>query len=121
MTRVLIVEDDSDFAESLVIALGLRKCQVDVACSGEEAVRSYRASPYDLVFMDIKLPGKNGVQTLTEIREVDGEARVIMMTGFSEPALLNAAIEAGAMDVMRKPFKIRQLFGYLETLQGNES
>lgn len=116
MTRVLIVEDDSDFAESLVIALGLRKCQVDVARSGEEALQSYRKQPYDLVFMDIKLPGKNGVQTLAEIREVDGEARVIMMTGFSEPALLDAARQAGAMDVMRKPFKMRQLFGYLDIL-----
>jgi DNA-binding response OmpR family regulator len=119
--RILIVEDDHDFAESLVIALGVRNCQVDVAHSGEEAVRRFCAGRYDLVFMDIKLPGKNGVETLSDILSVHPEARIVMMTGFSEPALLNSARQAGALDVLRKPFKMRQLFSYLDTLPGAES
>lgn len=120
MIRVLVVEDDSGFAESLVIALGLRKCCVDVASSGEEAVRRYREADYDLVFMDIKLPGRNGVETLANLMELDPQARIVVMTGFSEPALLNAALAAGAMDVLRKPFKMRQLFSYLDALPPTE-
>jgi DNA-binding response OmpR family regulator len=114
--NVLVVEDDPDFAESLVIALGIRKCHTDVAGSGEEAVRKYRNGSYDIVFMDIKLPGKNGVETLAEIIESSPDARIVMMTGFSEPALLNTALQAGAMDVLRKPFKMRQLLGYVDAL-----
>ncbi len=114
--KVLIVEDDPDFAESLVIALSLRKCQTDTAGNSEEAIRKFRQGDYDIVFMDIKLPGKNGVETLTEILQFSPAARIVMMTGFSEPALLNAALQAGAMDVLRKPFRMRQLLDYIDSL-----
>jgi DNA-binding response OmpR family regulator len=66
--KVLIVEDDPDFAESLMIALGVRDCHVDIARTGEEAIRKYRNLCYDIAFMDIKLPGINGVESLAEIR-----------------------------------------------------
>ena len=83
--RVLVVEDDRDFAESLVIALGTRNCQVEIAYTGEDAVRMFHDGSFDIAFMDIKLPGKNGVQSLTEILEFAPQARIVMMTGFSEP------------------------------------
>lgn len=119
--RVLIVEDDRDFAESLVLAMSVRQCAADVAHSGQDAIAMYQAGAYDLVFMDIKLPGKNGVETLTELREIDPQAKVVMMTGFSEAALLDTARQSGAMDVLRKPFKMRQLFSYLDALNEPES
>src|SRR5512145_2741180 len=65
--RVLVVEDDRDFAESLLIALGTRNCQVEVAHTGEDAIRMFHEHCFDIAFMDIKLPGKNGVQSLAEI------------------------------------------------------
>ncbi|MDH3998639.1 MAG: response regulator [Desulfuromonadales bacterium] len=114
--KVLIVEDDQDFAESLVIALGVRNCLVDVARTGEEAIRKFRDFSYDIAFMDIKLPGKNGVESLAEIRGFCPDARVVMMTGFSEAALLDTARKAGAVDVLRKPFRLREMFGYIEQL-----
>lgn len=117
-TRVLVVEDDRDFAESLVIALGTRKCQVDIAGSGEEAVRKFRHSRYDIAFMDVKLPGMNGVQSLAEILLVAPDAKVVMMTGFSEQSLLDQALRTGAMDVLLKPFRMRELLGYIDQLQG---
>lgn len=116
--RVLLVEDDRDFAESLVIALGTRKCQVEVAPTGEDALRLFSDGCYDITFMDIKLPGKNGVQCLAEIRAVSPQAQVVMMTGYSEPALLEQARQAGAMDILRKPFRMRELLAYIDRLQG---
>lgn len=118
MTRVLVVEDDRDFAESLVIALGTRNCQVEVAHTGEDAIRLFHERVYDIAFMDIKLPGKNGVQSLTEILDFTPQAKVVMMTGFSEASLLDQARQAGAMDVLRKPFRMRDLLGYIDRLQG---
>ena len=115
--RVLVVEDDRDFAESLVIALGTRNCIVEVASTGEEAVRLFRDHTYDLAFMDIKLPGMNGVQSLAEILDFAPEARIVMMTGFSEPALLDQARRNGAMDVLRKPFRMKELLGYIDRLR----
>jgi DNA-binding response OmpR family regulator len=117
ITNVLIVEDDPDFAESLMIALGVRNCHVDVARTGEEAIKKFRALCYDIAFMDIKLPGKNGVESLAEIRDFCPSAHVVMMTGFSEATLLDKARRAGAVDVLRKPFRLKEMFGHIDKLQ----
>ena len=121
ITNVLIVEDDPDFAESLTIALGVRNCNVDVARTGEEAIRKFHNLCYDIVFMDIKLPGKNGVESLAEIRGFCPAAHVVMMTGFSEAVLLDKARQAGAVDILRKPFRLKELFSHIDKLQQNSS
>ncbi len=118
-TKVLIVEDDPDFAESLMIALSVRDCHVDIARTGEEAIRKFRSLCYDIAFMDIKLPGKNGVESLAEIRGFCPDAYVVMMTGFSEATLLDKARKAGAVDILRKPFRLKEMFDYIENLQNN--
>ena len=117
-TRVLIVEDDADFAESLLIALGVRNYDVDVARTREEAIRKFSSTCYDVAFMDIKLPGKNGVESLVEILGVCPGAQVVMMTGFSESALLDKARQAGAVDILRKPFRLKEMFNLIDRLQG---
>lgn len=117
ITKVLIVEDDPDFAESLMIALGVRNCHVDIARTGEEAVRKFRNLCYDIAFIDIKLPGKNGVESLAEILDSCPAAKVVMMTGFSEVALLEKARQAGAMDILRKPFRLKEMFTYLDQIK----
>lgn len=114
ITNVLIVEDDPDFAESLMIALGVRNCHVDIARTGEEAIKKFRSCCYDIAFMDIKLPGKSGVESLAEIREFCPAAHVVMMTGFSEAAILDKARQAGAVDVLRKPFRLKEMFTHLD-------
>lgn len=117
--KVLIVEDDPDFAESLMIALGVRDCHVDIARTGEEAIRKFRNLCYDIAFMDIKLPGINGVESLTEIKSFCPSAKIVMMTGFSEAALLDTARQAGAIDILRKPFRLKEMFGFIENLQND--
>ena len=119
--RVLIVEDDPDFAESLMIALGVRDCHVDIARTGEEAIRKFRSLCYDIAFMDIKLPGKNGVESLAEIRSFCPSAKVVMMTGFSEATLLDTARQAGAIDILRKPFRLKEMFGCDITAKNDSS
>ncbi len=115
--KILIVEDDPDFAESLMIALGVRDCLVEIARTGEEAIRKFRNTCYDISFMDIKLPGKNGVESLTEIRSFCPAAKIVMMTGFSEASLLDTARKAGAIDILRKPFRLKEMFSYIDDIQ----
>jgi DNA-binding response OmpR family regulator len=121
ITKVLIVEDDPDFAESLMIALGVRDCHVDLARTGEEAIRKFHSLCYDIAFMDIKLPGKNGVESLVEIRDFCPTAHVVMMTGFSEAAVLDKARQAGAVDILRKPFRLKEMFGHIDKLHNELS
>src|SRR5665213_871158 len=111
--RVLIVDDDVDHAESLADVLEMRGHPVELAHSGEEAVARFSRSEFDLVLLDVKLPGMNGVETFLELKKVRPSARVMMMTGFSLEELIAQAIESGALGVLYKPFAATELLATL--------
>lgn len=112
--RVFIVDDDLDLAESLSIALEGTGCEVETAHSGEEAVRIFREKDFDIAFMDVKLPGMNGVESFLEIKKIKPGVKVVMMTGYSVEQLLEQALENGAWGVLHKPIDMKKL---LETLK----
>jgi DNA-binding response OmpR family regulator len=112
---IFIVDDDRDFAESLAEVLTSAGHRVEVCFDGEEAVRVFRERTFDLTFMDVKLPRKNGVESFFEIRAIRPQARVVMMTAFSVEQLLTQATDQGAIGVLRKPFDTARL---LKTLEG---
>ncbi len=115
--RVLVVDDDHDFAESLALLLSSRGHEVQLAFSGKEAIARFREQDFDIAFMDIRLPEKNGVESLIEIHKFKPEARVVMMTGYSVEQLLEQAINHGAYKVLDKPLDIPRVLGMLENIQ----
>jgi len=115
--RIFVVDDDRDFAESLADVLELDEHQVDVAYSGEEAVEKFQQNQYDLTFMDVKLPGMNGVESFLEIRKTKPNARVYMMTGYSVEQLIEEAIENGALGVLHKPLDLERLLKMLAEIK----
>lgn len=114
---ILVVDDDRDFAESLADALELVGHDVMLAFSGEEAVKLFRENDFDITFMDVKLPGKNGVESFFEMRRMKPASRVIMMTGYSVPQLLEQAVENGAWDVMHKPLEMQKVLKMVEKIK----
>ncbi len=116
-TSILIVDDDSDLAESLADVLEARGYAVELAGSGEEGVERFRRRDFDLVFTDVKLPGMNGVESFFEFRRIKPDAKVVMMTGFSVEQLLSQAIENGALAVLHKPFAIAEILAVLESIK----
>jgi len=115
--RIFIVDDDRDLAESLADVLEARGYEVELAGSGEEGVERFRQTDFDLVFMDVKLPGMNGVESFFEFRKVKPDARVMMMTGYSVEQLLAQAIENGALGILNKPFAIPEILAVLERIK----
>lgn len=115
--NVLVVDDDRDFAESLADALELVGHEVTLAFSGEDAVNIFEENDFDITFMDVKLPGKNGVESFFEMRRSKPAARVIMMTGYSVPQLLEQAIEQGAWDVIHKPLEMQKILSMVEKVK----
>lgn len=107
--RVLIVDDDRDHAESIADILAMHGHDVDMAFTGEEAVRRFAEREFDLTLMDVKLPGMNGVEAFFELRRQRADAPVIMMTGFSVERLLAQAMLNGARGVLYKPLAIPDL------------
>src|SRR6185503_17157943 len=113
MTRVLVVDDDCDHAESLADVMEMRGHEARIANSGEEALDMFRDDEFDFVLLDVKLPGINGVETFLEMKKVRPTAQVMMMTGFSVEHLVARAIEGGALGVLHKPFAALQVLELL--------
>ena len=114
--RILIVDDDSDHAESIAEVLATRQCDVDVAFTGEDGVAKFRKAPFDVVLMDIKMPGINGVQAFFECKKIRADAVIIMMTGYSLANLITEATQGGALGVLRKPFAMDELLALLQRI-----
>ncbi len=104
--NLLIVDDEPDMLtllkRSLEPELG---CQVDTASSGEAALEMLRASDYDLVLADIKMPGISGLEVLEQVKADRGEAvTVVMMTAYGHIEMAVEAMKRGAYDFVTKPF-----------------
>jgi CheY-like chemotaxis protein len=110
---ILVVDDDRDNADSLTELFAMEGHRVTVAYSGEEAVAAYVNTAYDIAFMDVMMPGRNGVESFLEIRKLRPDAKVFMMTGYSVEQLLHQAMQHGAMGVLTKPIDLGKLLKML--------
>jgi two-component system, NtrC family, response regulator HydG len=114
--RILIVDDDRDFAEALSEALELEGHTPTLCFSGEDGLTLFGHQKFDLAFFDVMLPKLSGIETLARVRAELPEARIIMMTGYSLPELLDRARREGALDILYKPLDISQLMTRLQVL-----
>lgn len=112
--KVLVVDDERGIRELLVFGLTDRGYDVSTAANGDEAIAAAGETEFAIVFSDIMMPGKGGVEVLQRIKEIHPATEVIMATGF---ATLETAIESmkcGAYDYIPKPYELDQLCGVLE-------
>ena len=105
MPKILIV-DDAEFSRGrMTKALGNAGYSVIEAGNGIEAVSRYCDEKPDIVLMDITMPEMDGVSALREIKIVDPEARVVMLTRMGQETIVLEALEAGAKDYLVSPFE----------------
>lgn len=109
MDKVLVVDDDIDLQSALSALLNHEGYEVIVAGTGKEALKTIRADSPDLVLLDVRLPKMNGIGVLEEIRKIDKQLIVIMLTGYGEIQDAVRAIKLGASDYITKPFDEREL------------
>ncbi|MGA2026527.1 MAG: response regulator transcription factor [Syntrophobacteraceae bacterium] len=98
MCFVLLVEDSSTFRKSMRDMLTLRfpALNIDEASDGEEALQKLENTNPDLIFMDIRLPGKNGLEVTQKIKEVNSDVEVVILTSYDIPEYRAAALRSGA-------------------------
>ena len=113
---ILLVDDRSGDRVTLMEILSDRGFKVAGAADGDQAIEMVKGSHYDIIFMDIKLPGKDGVATFQEIRRVDPEAKVIFMTGFVLEESVKRAVEEYAYPVASKPLDIENVLSLVEQI-----
>ncbi len=114
---VLIVDDDINLADSLSDILEAKGYNVRCAGSGEEALSLIKENIFDVVFLDIKMPGMNGVETLKRISEISPTIEIIMITAYAEDELVNQAKKQGALWVLPKPIDIDKVISFLIKLR----
>lgn len=113
--KVLIV-DDAVFMRSMQkrIIGGAGDFEVYEAGDGETAVELYEKERPGLVLLDISMPGMNGIETLKKIREINGDALVIMCSAIGQDIMIKEAIDSGARDFIVKPFNAEQIVDALK-------
>jgi len=102
--RILVVDDELTVCKSIRQVLVGGDCDVDMAQSGEEALRMEAERPYDVMIVDLMMPGLSGMDLLRMLKAKNPKARVIMVTGY--PTMRNTlqAMQLGAVDFLPKPF-----------------
>ncbi len=106
--RILVVDDDPQIRRVLKVTLTGQGYEVDDAKNGESALEKVRESRFDLVLLDVNMPGIDGLETCRAIRE-QSEIGIIMLTVRDNEADTVAALDAGADDYVTKPFKTPEL------------
>lgn len=107
-SAVLVVDDEYGPRESVAFSLS-GEFQVDTAERGSEALRKVRAKTYAAIVLDIRMPEMDGIRTLEELRKIDPEVSVIMLTGYGTLLTAQQAMVAGANQYLRKPPDIAEL------------
>lgn len=112
--RILIVEDEVDLALGVRDALAHMGFETEVSHDGKQALEELRRNRYDLVVLDLMLPGMNGIELLKELRRDRADIRVLILTALSDEEDLLKGFQAGADDYMAKPFSARELVARVE-------
>jgi DNA-binding NtrC family response regulator len=111
---ILVVDDDAPMRDMLVSLVEEAGYQAAAAGSADEAVERAREQEYDAILSDIRMPGKDGIQLIGELREVRPDTPVILMTAFGTIDSAVDAMRAGAFDYVTKPFKRDAILAVLE-------
>ncbi|MBU1398108.1 MAG: response regulator [Pseudomonadota bacterium] len=112
--KVLLVDDEKAFIQTLAERLEVRDFSVQTAFDGEEALSKIKEEDFDVVVLDVIMPGKNGIETLKEIKSLKPLVNVIMLTGHATVETAIDGMKTGAYDYLMKPTDTNDLVGKIK-------
>jgi len=101
--RILVVDDDETVRRSYLRSLESVSCQVATASDGEEALQSMEQNPFDVVLLDMRMPGQDGLSVLRTIKQKWPDSEVVIITGYPTVDSAKEAVRLGAYDYVSKP------------------
>jgi len=119
--KVLMVDDEVVFCENMTKLLNTRGYQAKAVNEGEEAIRVLKKEVYDVVVLDFKMPGMNGIDILKKMNESGVTSQVIMLTGHGGVDTAMEAINLGAYDYLPKPCEVDELSEMINNSQKMKS
>ena len=108
-TRVLVVDDEASIRDLLSKTLALADYDVDTAGDASTALGRVRASEYDLLIADLRMPGMDGLTLIRQVKRLRAELPVIIITGFSTESSAIEAVNLGVAGYLRKPFRVPEV------------
>lgn len=120
-TKVLLVDDEKEFIEPLSERLSNRGLHTAIAFSGDEAIRLVEGQDWDVVVLDVLMPGRDGTDTLREIKKMKPLTEVIMLTGHASVQSAIDGMKLGAFDYLMKPTDLKDLVDKIEKAQARKS
>ena len=112
--KALFVDDETEFIETLLKRIKRRGIAADGVNSGKAAIQYLETSPVDVVVLDVKMPGMDGIETLREIKRKHPLIEVIMLTAHANVEVAIEGMELGAFDYLMKPMDIDELIYKLQ-------
>ncbi|MBI2447244.1 MAG: response regulator [Candidatus Omnitrophica bacterium] len=119
MGKVLVIDDLKAICDILCKLLINEGYDVLSVNRGEDAIRTVKEDEIGLIFLDVILPGMDGIEVLEEIRRIDGDVAVVMMTAYPQAETFNSSRVLGAVDYITKPFsleRIKEIVGQASSL-----
>lgn len=113
---VLVVDDEAGVGLLLREALGRYGHRVVSVTNGQSAIEQARQGSFDVVFLDIRMPGMNGLETLKALHRLLPKATFVMITAYAESALVDESLDSGAFICLSKPLSITQVAALIEGL-----
>ncbi|MER2261408.1 MAG: response regulator transcription factor [Psychrobacillus sp.] len=113
--QILIIEDEENIARVLQLELEFEGYSVEIAYTGTDGLIKYREKPWDLVLLDLMLPGLSGLDVLRRIRATEAKTPVILLTAKSGLEDKVKGLDLGANDYVTKPFEIEELLARVRT------
>lgn len=111
--RVLLVDDEESFVDALSKRLEARGLVVETASDGEQALKTAKDRTFDIIVLDLAMPGMNGIETLKRLREDDPDLQIILLTGHGSLEKGVEAMKLGAMDFLQKPADLENLLNHI--------
>lgn len=118
--RALLIDDEEELVSTLVERLGYRDIEGDYALDGHEALRKMKAGSFDVVVLDLKLPGMDGLEVLRQINLSYPDVPVLLITGHGSPASQIKEKPQGAYEYLVKPINLDDLILTMQNAIGRK-
>jgi DNA-binding NtrC family response regulator len=114
--KVLLVDDEKVFIENIARLLEKREYQATALYNGEDAINALKQKEFDVMVLDLKMPGLDGIATMKEIKNLSTPPEVLMLTGHGSLDTALEAVKLGAYDYLAKPCELEELIEKIEEI-----
>jgi len=114
--HILVVDDSTSMGRSMALVLKENGYAVSTAVDGLEAIDRVKEKPFDITFMDVKMPGMDGVETYKKLKRIRPDTVVVMITAYAINGLVEEALEEGAYGAIDKPFDVDNVLTMIDEI-----